>query len=135
MTTRNLLEGHASGKALVLTEPLSMWGGLDPESGEIIDRRHPQAGVVVAGTVLVMPTGRGSSSSSSVLAEAIRRGTAPVAVILSEADDILLLGALVALELYGTACPIVVADPGTYDAIRTGDAVTITPASIELGGR
>lgn len=135
MTTRNLLEGHASGKALVLTEPLSMWGGLDPESGEIIDRRHPQAGVVAAGTVLVMPTGRGSSSSSSVLAEAIRRGTAPVAVILSEADDILLLGALVALELYGTACPIVVADPETYDAIRTGDAVTITPASIELGGR
>jgi len=135
VTTRNLLEGHASGKALVLTEPLSMWGGLDPESGEIIDRRHPQAGVVAAGTVLVMPTGRGSSSSSSVLAEAIRRGTAPVAVILSEADDILLLGALVALELYGTACPIVVADPETYDAIRTGDAVTITPASIELGGR
>jgi predicted aconitase with swiveling domain len=112
-----------------------MWGGFDPESGEIIDRRHPQAGAAATGTVLVMPTGRGSSSSSSVLAEAIRRGTAPAALVLSEADDILLLGALVALELYGTVCPVVVAGPETYGMIRTGDAVTITPEGITLGGR
>lgn len=132
MADRVLLSGYATGPALVLAEPLSMWGGLDPESGEIIDRRHPQVGLVATGCVLVMQAGRGSSSSSSVLAEAIRLGTAPAAVILGEADDIVLLGAIVADELYGTVCPIVVADADTYRALRTGDRITITPSGIEL---
>ena len=55
-----------------------------------------------------MPSGRGSSSSSSVLAEAIRAGTAPAAIVLGEADPILALGAIVARELYGTTIPVVV---------------------------
>ena len=127
-----LLAGAATGTALVLDEPLSMWGGLDPETGEIIDRRHPQSGVLTTGRVLVMPSGRGSSSSSSVLAEAIRLGTAPVAVVLAEPDDIVLLGALVAEELYGITCPVVVADPGTYSHLHTGLQVSITLTGIEI---
>ena len=63
-----------SGLALVLDEPLSFWGGLDPATGALIDTHHPQRGATVAGRVLVMPSGRGSSSSSYVLAEAIRAG-------------------------------------------------------------
>lgn len=130
---RVLLAGSASGPALVLDEPLSMWGGLDPTTGEIIDRRHPQAGAHASGRVLVMPAGRGSSSSSSVLAEAIRLGTAPAAVVLSEPDDIVLLGALVAAELYGIVCPVLVADPATYRRLRTGDDLSITPSGIGGG--
>lgn len=107
---RTLCPGDAEGSVLVLTEPLSFWGGVDPETGELIDVHHPQRGVVLARRVLVLPSGRGSSSSSSVLAEAIRRGTAPAAIVLRSPDPILALGAIVADELYGLSCPVVVAD-------------------------
>jgi predicted aconitase with swiveling domain len=128
-----VLCGSAEGEALVLDEPLSMWGGYDPHTGEIIDRRHPQSGQNAAGSVLVMPVGRGSSSASSVLAEAIRAGTAPAAIILAEPDDIILLGALVAQELYGTTCPMVVADPEVYGRIRTGDVVRVAGDKVSVG--
>jgi predicted aconitase with swiveling domain len=78
---RTLVAGTAEGRALVLDEPLSFWGGVDPATGDIIEARHPQHGENVAGRILVMPSGRGSSSSSSVLAEAIRAGTAPAAIV------------------------------------------------------
>jgi hypothetical protein len=111
---RTLVPGEASGDALVLDDPLSFWGGVDPATGEVIDVHHPQRGANVAGRVLVMPSGRGSSSSSSVLAEAIRAGAAPAAIVLLEPDPILALGSIVARELYGVAVPIVVtAEPAT----------------------
>ncbi|NJN83828.1 MAG: DUF126 domain-containing protein, partial [Caldilineaceae bacterium] len=83
-----LVAGAGRGEVLVLAEALSLWGGLDPQSGEIIDRRHPDAGVFVAGRVLVLPAGRGSSSASSVLLEAVRAGVAPAAIITRERDAI-----------------------------------------------
>ncbi len=113
-----LVGGIGEGPVLALDEPLSMWGGLDPATGEIVDRRHPQCGEVVAGRVLVMPHGRGSSSAASVLAEAVRRGTAPAAIVLVERDEILAVGGLVAAELYGASCPIVVVDEAAYAAAR-----------------
>ena len=123
---RTLVAGTAVGEALVLDEPLSLWGGLDPGTGRVIDVRHPQHGAVVGGRVLVLPSGRGSSSSSSVLAEAIRRGTAPVAIVLAEPDPILALGSIVARELYGIAVPVVVLEHRDYASIRTGALVHIT---------
>jgi uncharacterized protein len=110
---------------MVLDQPLSLWGGIDPEAGTIIDRRHPQAGASVTGRVLVMPFGRGSSSSSTVLAESIRVNTAPSAIVLLEPDPILALGAAVAHELYGRSVPVVVIDRDDYARIRTGDTVTV----------
>jgi predicted aconitase with swiveling domain len=107
---RTLVAGAARGPILRLTEPLSFWGGMDVATGCIIDHHHPQVGQCLTGTILVMPAGRGSSSSSSVLAEAIYAGTAPAAIILRETDVIVALGALVAKELYGLACPVVVLD-------------------------
>lgn len=93
---------------MVLSAPISFWGGVDAATGLIIDRRHPQFGGSVAGRVLVMPHGKGSSSASSVLAECLRLGTGPCAIVLDHSDEILLAGALVARELYGVTCPIVV---------------------------
>ncbi len=115
---RTLVPGEAEGEALVLAEALSFWGGLDPATGEIVDVHHPQRGVVVTGRVLVMPSSRGSSSSSSVLAEAIRAGTGPVAIVLAEPDPIVALGAIVARELYGVAVPVVVGDVALPDGVR-----------------
>jgi predicted aconitase with swiveling domain len=101
-----LVAGEARGPVLA-TAPLSFWGGYDPKAGHIIDRSHPALGTALAGVILVMPSGRGSSSSSTVLAEAIRLGTAPAGIVLSEPDPILVIGALVAGRLYARTCPIV----------------------------
>jgi predicted aconitase with swiveling domain len=105
-------------RTLVLHEPLSLWGGLDPATGTIIDPHHPQRGHRIGGRVLVMPGGRGSSSSASVLAEAARAGTAPAAIVLREPDLILAIGATVAEELYGTRIPVLVVDAGTYRGLE-----------------
>lgn len=113
------------GTALVLDEPLSLWGGLDPVTGAIIDARHPQHGERVTGRILVMPAARGSSSSSSVLAEAVRAGTAPVAIVLGAPDLILAVGSAVAAELYGVRVPVVVWPPADVMAVRSGDRVAV----------
>ena len=104
---RSLVGGTAVGDLLRLTEPLSLWGGLEPETGLIIDRNHPQVGQNVTGVIVAMPHGRGSSSSSSVLAEALRLGTGPAGFLLESPDSILVIGSLVAKLLYGSVCPIV----------------------------
>ena len=106
-----LVSGRAAGPALPLHQPLSFWGGIDPTVGRIIDPHHPQLGESITGRVVVMPAGRGSSSSSSVLAESLRLGTGPAAIVLSERDVIIAVGAIAAFELYGVVCPVVVVAP------------------------
>ena len=128
---RVLVPGRARGAAVVLEEPLSFWGGVDVDTGRVIDPRHPQAGADLAGKVLVMPSGRGSSSSSSVLAEAARRGTAPAAILLFEPDPILVLGAVVARELYGKTVPVAVIGE---DAVRAGQTVEIDGDRVQVLG-
>lgn len=120
-----LVFGSGTGEALILSEPLSLWGGLDPETGEIIDRRHPNSGQNVAGRVLMMSSGRGSSSASSILLESIRAGTAPAAIILQERDGILSLGAAVAEAMYGSAPPVVVLSTEAYNEIKDGDQLDV----------
>lgn len=125
-----LVAGAAVGKVLRLEEPLSFWGGVDPVSGTIIDRRHPRCGESVAGRVLVMPYGRGSSSSSSVLLEGVRLGTAPAAVVLRELDGILALGAAVARELYEQSPPVLLLAPADWEVLPEG-----AEAAVEVSGR
>ncbi|RUW63176.1 DUF126 domain-containing protein [Mesorhizobium sp. M7A.F.Ca.US.008.03.1.1] len=116
------LAGEADGLALVFSQPLSFWGGMDAETGEITDHSHPGLGQNVAGKILVMPSGRGSSSSSSVLAEAIRRGTAPAGILLERPDPILAVGAIVAEFLYDIRMPLVVCD---ISNLVSGDQIDI----------
>ena len=131
VATRVLVAGTADGDVLVLDEPLSFWGGLDPETGVVTDARHPQRGAVLTGTVVVMRSGRGSSSSASVLAEAIRAGTGPAAIVLADADPIVVLGALVAGELYGIQVPVVeVAHDEGYAAATHATHLRIADASL-----
>lgn len=129
---RALVEGRARGRVLRLDEPLSFWGGLDAETGKIIDARHPQTGEVVTGRVLAMTSGRGSSSSSSVLAEAIRIGTAPAAILMLEPDGIVALGALVAAEVYGVFMPVVVVGPRTFAALADGAMVAVEGSRVTV---
>jgi predicted aconitase with swiveling domain len=117
--------GPVEGVVLRLDEPLSFWGGLDAATGEVIDRHHPQVGRSVTGRVLVMHSGRGSSSGSSILLEAVRCGTAPVAIVMVEPDAIVALGAIVASELYGVALPVVLVDEAQFARLRTGVRVDV----------
>ena len=134
LSGRAIAPGTASAEAIVLDEPLSLWGGLDPATGEVIEPRHPQLGVSLAGRVAVMAEGRGSSSSSSVLAEAARAGVAPVAFLLASADLILAIGAAVADELYQVQIPVVVLAAADLLQVRSGDRVTIgSDGSVTLG--
>ena len=129
-TAELIVPGHASGPALVLDEPLSLWGGLDPNNGLIIDARHPQHGQRVTDHILVMAHGRGSSSASSVLVEAARLGTGPSGFVLGHSDEILALGALVAAELYDLAIPIAVLDPHGYAQVTTGSFLKIEHGAV-----
>jgi len=95
-----LVPGRAGeGAALVLTAPISFWGGVDPKSGRIADVRHPQHGENLSGRVLFLPGTIGSSSASAVLLELVHNGHAPAALVLHEPDAILLLGLIVAREM------------------------------------
>ncbi len=96
----------------MLTAPLSLWGGFDLESGRVSDVNHPQHGMTIAGRILVMPGGRGSSSSSSILLESARLGIQPEAIVITDCDPILVVGALVAAELYGVSIPVIRAGRG-----------------------
>lgn len=87
------------GMLVRLRAPLSFWGGVDPKSGLVCDPRHPDHGVSVAGVVLGVPTAVGSSSSSAIMLELVREGTAPAALLLGTADAIVALGGVVAREL------------------------------------
>ena len=113
------------GRALVLEEPLSLWGGMDPATGELIDAHHPQRGAALAGRVVVMASGRGSSSSASVLAEAVRASVAPAAILLGEPDLILAIGSTVAEELYGRTVPVLVLPAARLAEIADGAEVLI----------
>lgn len=139
IAARCLVAGEAEGVVTAWSTPLSFWGGLDSVSGRVIDRSHPAFGAQIGGRILAMPSGRGSSSASSVLAEAIRQGTAPAAIILTMADPIITVGALVAYRLYGKACPVVVCAAEDFEKLRDGLCVRVLAlegsATIETIGR
>lgn len=122
---RAVIAGQAAGRALVLGARLSFAGGVSLETGRIVDHRHPRAGACVTGSILVMPSGRGSSTSSNILGELLRIGLGPAAIIMVEVDQIVLMGVLLAQTLYGTVCPVLVADQADFDAITEGAQVEV----------
>jgi len=121
-----LTAGRVEGILTLLQEPLSLWGGIDLRTGAIIDATHPQCGVVLAGRIVAMRKARGSSSSSSALVEAARAGVAPAAIILEQHDAILVIGALIAAELYGAQIPIVTITASDWPQLRDGEMLSVS---------
>jgi len=120
-----ILSGEASGRLLVTREPLSFWGGYDPVTGEITDRTHPLSGVNAAGAILALPETRGSSTTTAVLLESIRAGTAPVALITRGVDSFLALAGVVAQEMYGITIPVLSLEPADFDALGARGRVCV----------
>ena len=106
-------------------EPLSFWGGYDWQTGEITDRRHPLSGQIAAGRVLCLPFTRGSSTTTAVLLEAIRNGTAPVAILTTASDFFFALASVVADELYTRPVPLIALKANDFALLSSGDKLVI----------
>jgi predicted aconitase with swiveling domain len=122
---RPFIPGSASGLALVSREPLSFWGGYDWKTGEIIDRRHPLSGAIAKQRILAIPFTRGSSTTTAVLLEAIRAGTAPNAIITTATDFFFALASVVADELYHSPIPLVAVTESDFAKLQTGNHIEI----------
>ena len=120
-----IIPGSAEGVGLVANEPLSFWGGYDYHTGEITDRRHPLSGQIAAGKILAVPFTRGSSTTTAVLLEAVRAGTAPGAIITTGVDSFLTLASIVANVMYQSPIPIIAVSSDDFAGLRTGDLLNI----------
>jgi len=118
LTGRCLVAGSAQGELLYADVGLSFWGGVDPFSGEVIDRHHPLSGSIISGRVLAIPSGRGSCTGSSVLLELILNGHAPAALVLEQIDDILTLGVLIAEQMFEHSIPVISVGVEGFAALR-----------------
>ena len=122
---RVLVAGEAAGDALVTHDALSFWGGYDFRTGEIIDRHHPLAGVHAAGRVLAVPFSKGSSTTTAVLLEAVRAGTAPAAILTTGVDSFFALASIVADVMYGKSFPVIALEPADFGTLRTGERLSV----------
>lgn len=109
--TEVLIPGTAEAPVLRLVQPVSLWGGVDPATGIILDVRHPQCGESVAGRILAMERIVGSSSGSSILLELMAIGKGPAAILLTESDAIAVLGVVVAREMGYGSIPVLRIEP------------------------
>jgi predicted aconitase/predicted aconitase with swiveling domain len=115
---RCLVAGSAQGELLYADVGLSFWGGVEPFTGEVIDRHHPLSGQIITGRVLAIPSGRGSCTGSSVLLELILNGHAPAALVFERVEDILTLGVLVAEQMFGHSIPVISLGEAGFAALR-----------------
>ena len=106
LAAKVVIDSSAEGRILRLAAPISFWGGIDPQTGIVIDARHPDRGRSIVGRVLCLPGMIGSSSASAVMLELLRARLAPAALVLGETDAILALGVVVGREMGYPAIPI-----------------------------
>lgn len=125
LTGRVIKMGKAEGTALVSAVPVGFLGGIEPETGIVIEPGHPLEGECVAGRVLVFPTGKGSTVGSYTLYRMARAGTAPAAIINLESEAIVAVGAIIS--------DIPMVDKVDVSLIRTGDLVRVDGERVITG--
>ncbi len=130
MQARVLVDGEARGTFLRVSRPMSFWGGIDPDTGAIIDPYQPKRGSTIGGTILAIPATVGSSSSSAIILELLRNGNAPAALILGQVDAILTLGVVVAREMGYPTSPVVELSVEDIDGLPEGEVVTIARGGV-----
>ena len=120
LSGRSIVLGKAEGLALVTSQPISFFGGLDYEKGMVIEKGHELEGEIVTGKVLVFPRGKGSTVGSYVIYAMKKKGTAPAAIINVETEPIIAVGCVL------TGIPLMDklnGDP--IKNIKTGDFVRV----------
>ena len=114
---RIIYKGTAKGQALVTEMPISFYGGVDPNTGEVIEKGHQLNGLSVKDKILVFPQGKGSTVGSYTLYRMKKNGTAPAGIINKECETIVAVGAIIS--------EIPAVDKIDICKIKTGDKVTI----------
>ena len=114
------VSGNRKGDLLTTHQPVSFWGGVDPEKGIIIDPRHELFGASVAGKVLAFPYGKGSAAAPMVILELVRAKKAPAALVLIEVDPLLVSGPIICKHFYGETIPVVSVDNEGFRLLKTG---------------
>jgi predicted aconitase with swiveling domain len=122
---RAIHRGKARGTALVSPVAIGFLGGVDAETGAVVEPGHPLQGQSIAGRVLVFPTGKGSTVGSYTLYRLARRGLAPAAIINTRSEAIVAVGAIIA------SIPMV--DRVDIVQIRTGDMVEVNGEDVIVG--
>jgi predicted aconitase/predicted aconitase with swiveling domain len=111
------VQNDVDSDIVVCDEGLSFWGGVDPDTGVIIDIHHPNCGEKLSGKIVLMPTSRGSCSGSGVLLQLAQNGNAPAALIFRETEDILTLGAMIAERLFDKNIAVLRLVPKIYNLL------------------
>lgn len=117
LTGRVIYKGKGEGEALVTTQPISFYGGVDPHTGEVIEKGHELQGKSVKGKILVFPQGKGSTVGSYTLYRLKKNGVAPAGIINRECETIIAVGAII------SEIPCV--DKVDIAKIKTGNRVLI----------
>ena len=117
---RCLVQGEACGEALVSKEPISFYGGVDPESGRVVERGHPLEGRVVSGKILFFPHGKGSTVGSYVIYRLAKKGLAPLAIVNVKSEPIIVIGCVL------SSIPLVDEFPAHYlNMVKNGSTVRV----------
>ena len=117
---RKVVGGYAEGEALVSVDPVSFYGGVDPETGVVVERGHAVEGECITGKVFVFPTGKGSTVGSYVIYRMKKLGTAPAALINAETEAIIATGCVI------SEIPLIDRVEGDlFQILRTGQRVRI----------
>ncbi|ANK76230.1 hypothetical protein FA04_26875 (plasmid) [Ensifer adhaerens] len=134
ISARSILSGSADGPIIATEEALSFWGGVDPATGRVIDVHHPLHGLCLTDGILMMPSSRGSCTGSGVLLDMALTGRAPAALVFSEAEDVLTLGALIAAEMFGKSLPVLRLSRDAFKALAQAKTARISDTAIEADG-
>ncbi|MEM1078595.1 MAG: aconitase X [Pseudomonadota bacterium] len=131
---RLILPADMVGEVVVCDEGLSFWGGVDPETGVVIDAHHDLHGQSLAHKIVLMPTSRGSCSGSGVLLELALNGHAPAALVFREEEEILTLGALIAHRMFDKSLAVLRLPPTDYDALAEQSHAQIEGSQLRAQG-
>jgi len=130
---RSLVDGTASGELLVSNTSLSFWGGINSETGIIVDEHHPLRGECVTGRILAIPSGRGSCTGSGVLLELLLCKQAPAALVFQHVEQILTLGVMIARAMFDRSIPVLIVSAETFSALRSGSPAFIIGSLLTIG--
>jgi predicted aconitase with swiveling domain len=121
---RSIFQGSTQGEALVSTQPISFFGGVDPETGIVVERGHPLEGQHITGKILIFPTGKGSTVGSYTLYRLKKNGFAPRAILNENCETIIAVGCIIA--------EIPCVDQLSIHEIHSGNLVQVDGACVSI---
>lgn len=124
MKGRIIMKGKTEAEALVTSQPISFYGGVNPKTSQILEKGHELQGKLVKGKILVFPTGKGSTVGSYTLYRMKKNNTAPAGIINKDCETVIAVGAII------SEIPCV--DHIDISKIKTGDLIQIENENVTI---